>query len=50
MSKLIAAGRLEEPSLSIPGYVNQKRKVSISYRTCGVRDPNEKSMFQMIPG
>ncbi|XP_030370724.1 uncharacterized protein LOC115621265 [Scaptodrosophila lebanonensis] len=42
MSRLIAAGRLEAPSLFIPGYVNAKRKATISYRTCGVREPNEK--------
>ncbi|KAL9892126.1 superoxide dismutase family protein Rsod isoform 1-T1 [Glossina fuscipes fuscipes] len=42
MSRLIAAGRLEAPSLYIPGHVNTKRKATISYRTCGVRDPNEK--------
>ncbi|XP_052836220.1 LOW QUALITY PROTEIN: uncharacterized protein LOC128252495 [Drosophila gunungcola] len=42
MSRLIAAGRLDAPSLFIPGYVNQKRKATISYRTCGVRDTNEK--------
>ncbi|XP_002020566.2 uncharacterized protein LOC6594740 [Drosophila persimilis] len=42
MSRLIAAGRLDAPSLFIPGYVNQKRKPTISYRTCGVRDTNEK--------
>ncbi|XP_064552755.1 uncharacterized protein Rsod [Drosophila montana] len=42
MSRLIAAGRLDAPSLFIPGYVNQKRKATISYRTCGVRDRNEK--------
>lgn len=43
MSRLIAAGRLDAPSLYIPGYVNTKRKATISYRTCGVRDRNEKS-------
>ncbi|XP_037950401.1 uncharacterized protein LOC119681315 [Teleopsis dalmanni] len=42
MSRLIAAGRLDAPSLYVPGYVNTKRKPTISYRTCGVRDPNEK--------
>lgn len=42
MSRLIAAGRLDAPSLFIPGYVNTKRKATISYRTCGVRDHNEK--------
>lgn len=42
MSRLIAAGRLDAPSLYIPGYVNTKRKATISYRTCGVRDINEK--------
>lgn len=45
MSRLIAAGRLDAPSLYIPGYVNTKRKATISYRTCGVRDTNEKSMY-----
>ena len=45
MSRLIAAGRLDAPSLYIPGYVNTKRKATISYRTCGVRDANEKRKF-----
>lgn len=39
---LIASGRLNDPSIAIPGYVDQKRKPTLSYRTCGVRDPNEK--------
>ncbi|XP_061393687.1 uncharacterized protein LOC133329207 [Musca vetustissima] len=43
MSRLIAAGRLDAPSLYIPGYVNTKRKATISYRTCGVRDRNERN-------
>ena len=42
-SKLISSGRLNDPSIAIPGYINQKRKIKLSYRTCGVRDPNEKS-------
>ncbi|XP_055905372.1 uncharacterized protein LOC129940875 [Eupeodes corollae] len=45
MSRLIAAGRLDAPTLYIAGYVNQKRKATLSYRSCGVRDtnPNRKS-------
>lgn len=42
MSRLIASGRLEEPSLYIIGYVNKKRKNSLAYRKCGVRDKNDK--------
>lgn len=42
-SRLVATGRLEEPTLYIPGYHNQKRKKTLSYRTCSVRDPNEKN-------
>ncbi|XP_055586324.1 uncharacterized protein LOC129738996 [Uranotaenia lowii] len=41
-SRLLAVGRLDQPSIYIPGYVNTKRKNTLSYRTCGVRDPNEK--------
>lgn len=40
-SKLLATGRLEQPTVFVPGYVNTKRKKTLSYRTCGVRDPNE---------
>lgn len=43
LTRLIASGRLSDPSIAIPGYVDQKRKQTLSYRTCGVRDPNEKS-------
>ncbi|XP_038105826.1 uncharacterized protein LOC6051326 [Culex quinquefasciatus] len=42
-SKLLATGRLDSPTIAIPGYVNQKRKKMLSYRTCGVRDPNESN-------
>uniref|UniRef100_A0A182WSI4 Superoxide dismutase copper/zinc binding domain-containing protein n=1 Tax=Anopheles quadriannulatus TaxID=34691 RepID=A0A182WSI4_ANOQN len=42
-SRLLAVGRLDSPSIYIPGYDNSKRKRTLSYRTCGVRDPNEKS-------
>ncbi|KAJ2940014.1 hypothetical protein O0L34_g14045 [Tuta absoluta] len=42
-SRLLASGRLDSPSIYIPGYVDQKRKTSLSYRQCGVTDPNEKS-------
>lgn len=41
-SKLLAIGRLDQPSVAIPGYVNPKRKKTLSYRTCGVRDPTAK--------
>lgn len=44
-TKLIASGRLDNPSISIPGYVNQKRKVKLAYRQCGTRDPNDKSII-----
>lgn len=42
LSRLIASGRLDAPTLTIHGYVNAKRKKTLSYRACGVRDPNEK--------
>lgn len=42
LSRLIASGKLESPTLNIVGYHNSKRKKALSYRTCGVRDPNEK--------
>lgn len=42
-SRLLSLGRLEAPSLYIPGYINEKRKVKLSYKQCGARDPNEKS-------
>ncbi|CAH0556110.1 unnamed protein product [Brassicogethes aeneus] len=41
--KLMSTGKLESPSLYIPGHYNEKRKVKIAYKQCGVRDPNEKS-------
>lgn len=45
-NRLIAIGKLESPSLYIPGYIKEKRKMKISYKQCGVRDPNDKkSMF-----
>lgn len=50
LTLLIASGRLKEPSIAIPGYVDQKRKETLSYRACGVRDPNEaKSKSQRGP-
>lgn len=42
-SRLISIGRLEAPSLYIPGYFNPKRKAKLPYKQCGVRDPNDKS-------
>ncbi|KAJ8944218.1 hypothetical protein NQ318_014580 [Aromia moschata] len=44
-SRLLSIGKLEAPSLYIPGYINEKRKSKISYKQCGVRDPNEKSKY-----
>ncbi|XP_025833804.1 uncharacterized protein LOC108743229 [Agrilus planipennis] len=40
-NRLITIGRLEAPSLYIPGYINTKRKSKLSYKQCGRRDPNE---------
>ncbi|XP_066247756.1 uncharacterized protein Rsod [Euwallacea similis] len=42
-NRLLNLGRLESPSLFIPGFIKEKRKTKISYKLCGVRDPNEKS-------
>ncbi|KAJ0170967.1 hypothetical protein K1T71_013739 [Dendrolimus kikuchii] len=50
-TRLLASGRLDSPSIFIPGFVNTKRKVTTSYRQCGVTDPNEnkkKSFFSSI--
>lgn len=41
-SRLIGIGRLDAPSVFIPGYYDKKRKSTVSYKTCGVRDPNDK--------
>ncbi|KAJ8709474.1 hypothetical protein PYW08_009478 [Mythimna loreyi] len=41
-TKLLASGRLDSPSIFIPGYVNSKRKRTTSYRPCGTTDPNER--------
>lgn len=43
LSRLIASGRLDAPTLNVVGYTNQKRKKTLSYRTCGSRDPNDES-------
>lgn len=53
LSRLIASGRLNTPTLNIVGFTDPKRKKILAYRSCGVRDPNEKSMklvclFQLI--
>ncbi|KAJ8968153.1 hypothetical protein NQ314_002407, partial [Rhamnusium bicolor] len=47
-SRLLSIGRLEAPSLYIPGYINEKRKAKISYKQCGARDPNEKSKLSKL--
>lgn len=42
-SRLMMTGKLEEPSISIAGYINQKRKTKLSYRQCsGVKDRDDK--------
>lgn len=46
-SKLISTGKLEVPSLYIPGYIEKKRKSTLGYRQCGFRDPNDKSEQQL---
>lgn len=43
LSRLIAGGRLETPTINIVGYAMPKRKKILAYRVCGVRDPNEKN-------
>lgn len=43
LSRLIAGGKLDAPTLNIHGYASPKRKKLLAYRVCGVRDPNEKS-------
>lgn len=45
-SRLLSSGRLDSPSLYIPGYINSKRKAKISYKQCGVTDPNEKGKIK----
>lgn len=47
-SRLIATGRLDEPTLYIPGYINPKRKKTLGYRTCSVRDPNDKNSMEFF--
>ncbi|XP_024941705.1 uncharacterized protein LOC107268693 isoform X2 [Cephus cinctus] len=42
-SKLMSIGRLDAPTLYIPGYVQTKRKRTIGHRQCGTRDPIDKS-------
>ncbi|KAB0794972.1 hypothetical protein PPYR_11811 [Photinus pyralis] len=45
-SRLISTGRLDSPSLYIHGFIDTKRKVKISYKQCGKKDPNDnKSRF-----
>ncbi|XP_076765114.1 uncharacterized protein LOC143432228 [Xylocopa sonorina] len=46
-NKLISTGRLDTPSLYIPGYVFTKRKAILNYRQCGSREPNDKS-FNLV--
>lgn len=46
-SRLISIGKLDSPSLYVPGYIDTKRKAKISYKQCGVRDPNEKGKIMI---
>ncbi|XP_008207466.1 uncharacterized protein LOC100124033 [Nasonia vitripennis] len=41
-SKLMTTGRLDAPSLPIPGYVPTKRKNTLGHRQCGTRDYSDK--------
>lgn len=43
--RLISTGRLDAPTLYVPGYINSKRKAKIPYKQCGMRDPNDKSKY-----
>ncbi|XP_039303730.1 uncharacterized protein LOC105197011 isoform X2 [Solenopsis invicta] len=42
-SRLMSNGKLEAPSLYIPGYIPTKRKSTLGYRQCGVRDLDDKN-------
>ncbi|XP_031842214.1 uncharacterized protein Rsod isoform X2 [Nomia melanderi] len=48
-NKLMSTGRLDAQSLYIPGYVPTKRKLTLGYRQCGSRDPNDKSSNFLLP-
>ncbi|XP_072936452.1 uncharacterized protein Rsod isoform X1 [Epargyreus clarus] len=51
-TRLLASGRLDSPSIFIPGFVDTKRKRTVSYKLCGVTDPNERkktSFFSRHP-
>ncbi|XP_011051044.1 PREDICTED: uncharacterized protein LOC105144075 [Acromyrmex echinatior] len=41
-SKLLSLGKLEAPSLYIPGYTPIKRKTTLGHRQCGVRDSDDE--------
>nr|CAI5853950.1 unnamed protein product [Callosobruchus analis] len=47
-NRLLSLGKLEAPSLYIPGYIPKKRKSKIAYKQCGARDPNEKSKYSLV--
>lgn len=44
-NRLLLVGKLDAPSLYIPGFIDEKRKYNISYKLCGGTDPNEKSKW-----
>ncbi|XP_076244983.1 uncharacterized protein Rsod [Calliopsis andreniformis] len=47
-NKLMSTGRLDAPSLYIPGYVSVKQKTTLGYRQCGSRDPNDKNFNHLL--
>uniref|UniRef100_A0A336LP05 CSON014973 protein n=1 Tax=Culicoides sonorensis TaxID=179676 RepID=A0A336LP05_CULSO len=42
LSKLLVSGRLDVPSLYIPGYQNPKRKSTLHYKECNIKDDKMK--------
>lgn len=49
---MLMFGRLDAPSLYIPGYQNSKRKYIIQHKECSIKDENStkptKSDFQKL--
>lgn len=43
LGRLLATGRLDEPSVSTPGFDDPKRKKTLKYKVCSVEDPNDSS-------
>ncbi|XP_063389539.1 uncharacterized protein LOC134675251 [Cydia fagiglandana] len=49
-TRLLATGRLDSPSIFIPGHVDSKRKRTTSYRQCGVADPTDRRTLANLEG